>query len=1255
MNQRTAGLAASLLLLVATGAQALEATRSTAFEYDPVSGLLTAEIVEPNNPELCVRTSYVLDPYGNRKDTLTSPCNEASAQFASRTSRAFYDAQSVNVGGVAYAVAAGQFPTRLRNPKEHTETRQYDPRFGVPVSQTGPNELMTQWQYDDFGRKVLEIAPDGNRTRFRHCILPSAGDTSANSAGCATPSTAPSTAVSYLESQAIDSAGVAIGPYARKYLDSLGRTIREETQAYDGAGQPTAARLVVKDTRYNSYGAVTRVTQPYFIDRWSSLSAGGPQFGWVDTEYDELGRIKVVYTRDDEGRSYNGAQVASKTEFTYAGHIVIEKTYRTSKNAQGQQQPDVVLTVTKTSDPLGQVTEVVDSLSGSLRKRYDPFGNVIETQDALDNRIVTQFDTRGRKTRMVDPSAGPWNYRYNALGELTGQQSPTQAAAGQWTTMSYDDLGRMTARAEPTDYTTNWTYDSCTKGIGKLCLVTTDHGFAKEMAYDALGRPTKATQTVQGRPDVFSAQTAYDARGRVSRYTYPSGITVDYVYTPLGFLAEIRRAGTPIWRLASVNAWGQAEGFDLGDGSAQNTRQTFDPVTGRILSIAAGQPGSDNIMRQTYGWDTVGNVTDRSERYDDAGNVVTENFGYDPLNRLERYQTSSPTLPGLSKEVTLAYNAIGNIVLKSDVGWYGYAASGPGSVRPHAVKEVWGGEAGSRVYQYDAAGNMTGATGSRYSSLTYTTFNLPKTLTGAAATYAWGYGGDHERIRETKTWAGNTRVTWYFHPDKANGLAFEQEVLNGGTPVNRHYVSAMGRTIMVMESVGQVSPTGTPHTPINLQYWHADHLGSVVAITNAAGTVLQRFSYDPFGKRRHANGTYDAQGNLIFEQVAATGTDRGFTGHEHLDDVGLVHMNGRTYDPLIGRFMQTDPLVQYLEDAQSYNRYAYLGNNPLNAMDPTGHFKLKKLLKVLVAAVIAYYVPAFYAALGEAAAATAIAGTGFTCTAAGYATAASIMTQQAIVGGMVAGFASGAVMTGSIEGAMMGALTAGAFATVGATFAPGSFGSYAGHAVTGCVSGELQGGSCGRGAASAFVGKFTTVETDGWSVEGRFVAATVAGGTASAIGGGKFENGAITAAFGYLYNELSRGRIRYLFRSFKGHHPFTKQMANEFTSVMTDEAVEYVSRRTIGDDIEWDKGHPNRYLPETGHVEYNRDALEVGRNFIRDNNISKSNLMTVKQAAQLELELRRHQFNVTVQEYVNEQTRKGRVKLPGVGRRNGNY
>jgi RHS repeat-associated protein len=118
-----------------------------------------------------------------------------------------------------------------------------------------------------------------------------------------------------------------------------------------------------------------------------------------------------------------------------------------------------------------------------------------------------------------------------------------------------------------------------------------------------------------------------------------------------------------------------------------------------------------------------------------------------------------------------------------------------------------------------------------------------------------------------------------------------------------------------------------------------DHLGSIDTISDETGSLatLTRLSYDAFGMRR--NLTAAASG------VIASVTHKGFTGHEMLDNVELIHMNGRVYDPLTGRFISADPFVQEPLFSQSLNRYSYVANNPLSYVDPSGYSWLSKAWK----------------------------------------------------------------------------------------------------------------------------------------------------------------------------------------------------------------------------------------------------------------------------------------------------------------------
>ena len=410
-------------------------------------------------------------------------------------------------------------------------------------------------------------------------------------------------------------------------------------------------------------------------------------------------------------------------------------------------------------------------------------------------------------------------------------------------------------------------------------------------------------------------------------------------------------------------------------------------------------------------------------------------------------------------------------------------------------------------------------------STTVTT--APGTSNTTDRTLDFVYGPEHQRIRQSVTLSGNGTSsyfagnTWYLNGADSLGLSYEKEVRANGTTEHKHYVSAGGVTFALF-----TSRTGTLNglAATSRSYFHHDHLGSIAVVTDELGAVTERLAYDPWGKRRFINSAAGTPDTL--DAIVGQKTDRGFTMHEHLDEIGIVHMNGRVYDPLIGRFMSADPMVEAPLNLKSYNRYAYIWNNPLSAADPSGFcficdpFKsisdtLHHWGNVLANDPVARTVVGVAVAYFTAGAATSffIGEGAFTLTTAGL----SLTTGASIATGAFGGFAAGFVSSGgNFEAGLQGMLTGGMFGYVGGATIANTPGSYVGHAAAGCISAAAGGGNCGQGALSAVFGKFTTNEIGSNSALSgpiaKGVASAVAGGIGSTIAGGNFENGAVTAA-----------------------------------------------------------------------------------------------------------------------------------------------
>jgi RHS repeat-associated protein len=948
-----AALVASLLL---TGQQvamaATSQTRTSAFEYDD-KGLLTKEIIEPTSSDLCVVTAYTYDSYGNRLTSTTRNCNGSvgkntpvNDEAAAPTGVAVFTSRTTTY---TYTDDA-RFVKTVTNALGHVETREYDSRFGGMTKLTGPNGLVTEWQYDGFGRKTLEIqsyaagatTAMGTKWEYLYCSGVNGGTATCPS-GIKGPDDQVGTGGSakYVVvttpvniNTATKTAGAANGPYSKTYYDELNRPIRTESQSNDASG---TSKIVYKDTVYNNLGQVAYVSRPY-VTTDSRV--------WEYTEYDLLGRITRAQFYDDQG-------VQQSNTMSYDGLSV------STTNAKSQK-------TTKVNNSQGQTESVTDANGKVLLYTYDAFGNLLTTavqgKESITKNTLS-YDLKGRKISMVDVDMGSWSYVYNALGELIKQTD----AKSQDTSTSYDKLGRMIERREG-DLVSNWYYDqyanrtACDKGIGKLCEASSTNGYNRKHTFDSLGRPSTSVNVIDSVS--YTTSTSYDpVSGRVTGQTYPTGFATKFVYTALGFLKEVRKASdnTLYWQADITDAQGNLLKQTFGNGV--QTLKSYNPYTGRLTGITAG--ANMGVLNLSYIYDSLGNVLTRQ----DANQNLTEAFTNDSLNRIKTASVNA-TATGMVT-TNYEYDDLGNITCKSDLGacsattanmaynaWAYNAANQAVRQLPHAVASVTGTVHGALnpTYKYDLNGNMISGAGF---TVSYTSYNMVSQITHASRDgVSYLYGSEHQRIREQILTAGTLAVketTHYLHPDMANGLFFERQYIgtrnvSGSKYVDKFYLTAGGEAIAIVQTTSVLDATLKPVVTNNQvpTYLHRDSLGSVVAVTNEAGTVLARYAYDPFGKRRNPNGLTDPA-----DALRADLTDRGFTNHEHLDALGLINMNGRFYDPALGRFMSADPYIQAPDNLQSYNRYSYTMNNPLCMVDPTGFNWLSKFWKRVVRPIVA--------------------------------------------------------------------------------------------------------------------------------------------------------------------------------------------------------------------------------------------------------------------------------------------------------------
>ena len=272
---------------------------------------------------------------------------------------------------------------------------------------------------------------------------------------------------------------------------------------------------------------------------------------------------------------------------------------------------------------------------------------------------------------------------------------------------------------------------------------------------------------------------------------------------------------------------------------------------------------------------------------------------YDKMNRLTDIYLGTT-------HSQIVYDPLGRMTDKQAEGQTvfantAFAAAQGQPSRPHAMKSA---EAGESVFP----------TASQ--TVTYTSFDKLQTLAQDGMTLSVDYGIDRQRVMQAFSDGTTTRTKRYFTP-------LYETVTENGVTKKLHYLTAETGLFAIFAT--QTDGGGTMH------YTLKDHQGNLTATIH--GNTVERLSYDPWGRRRNPVGFGYA---TVAEPVEAT-FDRGYTLHEHYDEFDLINMNGRLYDPVLGRMLSPDIAIQDLYNQQAYNRYSYCLNNPLRFTDPSGY------------------------------------------------------------------------------------------------------------------------------------------------------------------------------------------------------------------------------------------------------------------------------------------------------------------------------
>jgi len=536
--------------------------------------------------------------------------------------------------------------------------------------------------------------------------------------------------------------------------------------------------------------------------------------------------------------------------------------------------------------------------------------SVTETKEGIASTKTT--DAIGELIKVEDPG-GTITYTLRP----DGQPSAITAPGNVITTFEYDGFGRRTSIADPSAGKQTFTEKYDNSGI---CTST---------ATDARGKTVttikdKYGRTIQANRPEFNVSYTYNKDGQLEREEYSDRRAKSYSYDALGRVAHSLDDASGIdvgftykdGNVASIkyNSLSNPNGVEMKEAylytNGHKTEVKFNDrqsVWKLIEENDLGQPtqiATGSLVR-TYSYSniglptrqTAGNVQDISYNFDvQTGNLlsrtdnrrnITETFGYDKLNRLCQIGT---------QQVKYADN--GNVLEMPGMGVMGY-------------------DNAAKPYQVTAFTPIGNNVPTREQQITYNSFQCPDKITenGYSASFSYDAEGDRAEMTIRK---GNDEVLTRQYIDA------RYEIDNSFT--ERFYLGGDAYDALAV----CVNDFGVDST----YYILRDYLGNITHIINEDGTLRQELSYDAWGRLR----------NPDTHQLYAVGKepklllDRGYTGHEYLPWFGLINMNARLYDPVLGRFLSPDPYVQMPDFTQNFNRYSYCLNNPLKYVDKDGEF-----------------------------------------------------------------------------------------------------------------------------------------------------------------------------------------------------------------------------------------------------------------------------------------------------------------------------